>query len=226
MVFMEIPAISIMDKTIVIARGDEYESLTIDKAIPDALDLIEIVTENYNKVYLSDINGLMHGNPQTRMIKEISDFCEVWIDAGINNSESIYDLFIAGATEVIISSKTLTDLLELAKAFELSENIIFEIDYSNGTISPNNQIRDMSPKDLCEELIDLGINRIIFADLDRVSEKKSIERNILRDLAEQDLKIYVGGGIKLSDVPLLEKLGASGAVIELVDILEHGKVEF
>jgi uncharacterized protein related to proFAR isomerase len=226
MAFKEIPAISILDRTIVIARGDEYESLTIDSAVPNALDLIEIVTENYNTVYISDINGLMRGSPQTLLIKEISDFCEVWIDAGVNNSESVYDLFVAGASEVIISSKTLTDLLELAKAFELSENIIFELDYSNGTISPNIQIRDMSPKDLCEELIDLGINRIIFADLDRVSEKKSIEQNILRDLSQFDLEIYVGGGIKLNDAPLLEKLGASGAIIELVDILEHGKVEF
>ena len=226
MAFKEIPAISILDKTIVLARGDEYESLTIDSTIPNALDMIEIVTENYNTVYLTDINGLMRGSPQTSLIKEIADFCEVWIDAGVNDSESVYDLFIAGASEVIISSKTLTDLLELAKAFELSENIIFEIDYSNGIISPNNQIRGMSPKDLCEELIDLGIDRIIFADLDRISEKKSIEQNILRDLAELDLKIYVGGGIKLSDAPLLEKLGASGAIIELVDILEHGKVDF
>lgn len=226
MTFFEIPAISILNRTIVIAHGDSYETLTIDEEVPDALDLIELITEHYNTIYLMDLNALIEGNPQIKLIKALTDFCEVWLDAGVNDSESIYDLFVAGAQEVVISSKLLDNLLELAQAYELSENLIFELDYSNGVISPNSQLQTMSPTKLGEEIKDLGMERMIFADLDRVGRSKSLERNIIQSLVDLDLDIYVGGGIKLSDVPLLKKAEVKGAIVELADVLKHGKVEF
>ena len=226
MTFSEIPAISIFNHTIVVARGDHYESLTIDGKIPDTLDLIELITENYETIYVTDINGLTKGSPQIKLLKSLTDFCEVWYDAGVTNSENVYDLFISGASEVVMSSKTLKDIYELAKAHELSENLVFELDYSNGIVSPNAQLRNMSPLKLCDELLDMGINRLIFADLDRIGTNKPLEQNNILRLVEMELEIYVGGGIKLSDSPLLEKLGANGAIVELTDILSHGQVDF
>lgn len=225
--FLEIPAISVLDNSIVITHGNVYETLTIDNKVPDTLDLIELITEKYEIVYLMDLNGLMECKPQTSLIHELSDFCEVWTDAGVIEAESIYDLFVAGSHEVILSSKTLESLLELANAYDLSENLIFELDYSNGIVSPNQQIQDMSPSELATEVKDIGIDRIIFADLSKIENKnKSIESNIIQSLIRLDVEVLVGGGIKLQDVPSLSKVGVKGAIIELVDILEHGQVEF
>jgi uncharacterized protein related to proFAR isomerase len=226
MAFQEIPAISLLNRGIVIVHGDAYETLVIDDEVPEALDLIELITEHYPTIYMTDINGLIEGSPQIKLIRALTDFCEVWLDAGVNKSENVYDLFIAGAQEVVLSSKTLEDLFELAQAHELSENLIFEIDYLNGIISPNPQIQNMSPKKVGEEIQDLGISHVVFADLGRVGKNKPLERNIIKSLADLDLDVYVGGGIKLSDSPMLTKLGVSGAIIELTDILKHGKVKF
>jgi uncharacterized protein related to proFAR isomerase len=226
MAFLEIPAISVMDKTIVLAQGSEYESLTIDDEVPDALDLIELITENYEIVYITDINALMKSDPQIKFIRSVSDFCEVWLDGGVFNCESVYDLLVAGAQEVVVSSKTMENLMELAKACDLSENIIFELDFSAGVVSPNAQLQNMTPKKLAEEIKDLGISKLIFADLDRIGKKKTLERYIIQSLIELELEVYVGGGIKFSDLSMLKKLGAYGAIIELTDILKYGKVEF
>jgi uncharacterized protein related to proFAR isomerase len=224
MTFKKIPAISLMDKTIVLAHGTKYETLTIDEKVPDALDLIEIITENYNTIYMMDINGLTKGKPQTDLVRALSEYCEVWLDAGVSDSEDVYDLLVAGAHEVVISSKTLKDLYELARAYELTENIIFELDYAQGIISPNSQLMNMSPGKL--GIKDIGINRIIFADLNRIGKNKALERNIIQSLVEKGLQVYVGGGVKLADMPLLKNLRTGGAIVELTDILKHGKVDF
>jgi len=226
MKFLEIPAISILNQTIVIAHGDQYETLTIDNNVPHTLDLIELITENYNTIYLTDINGLTDNSPQIKIIKSLIDFCEVWLDAGVTNCESTYDLLVAGAQEVIISSKMLENLLELAKAYELSENLIFELDYSDGILSPNPQIQSMTPIKLANEIKDLGMNRILFADLGRIGTKKDLERYLVKSLVDLDLEVYVGGGVKYVDISMLKKLGVSGAIIELTDVLKHGKVDF
>lgn len=223
--FIEIPAISILNGSIVITHGESYETLTIENKVPDALDLIEIITEEYETIFLMDINGLTEGKPQIKMIKEITDFCEVWLDAGVVEAESVYDLFVAGAHEVVLASKTLDSLMEMANAFELSENLIFEIDYSDAIISHNQQIRDMTPAKLVSELKDIGIERVIFADIGRIEMNKTIEKSIIQSILKLGAQVYVGGGIKLSDVSALKQIGASGAIIELKDVLQHGRVD-
>jgi uncharacterized protein related to proFAR isomerase len=226
MAFQEIPAISVLDGNIVLARENKYETLTIDNKVPNTLDLIELITENYPKIYLMDIKAITTGNAQIKFIKKLSEFCEVWLEAGIKDSESIFDLFVAGAQEVVLSSKTLVDFLELAKAHELSENLIFELDFLEGIVSPSGQLRAMKTDQLGEEVLDLGMNKVIFADLGRIEATKPIEQNVIQKLTKLGLEIYVGGGIKLYDTPLLQKLGAKGSIVELTDILQHGKVDF
>ena len=228
MVFFEIPAISIYNKTIVLARGKKYESLTIDDKVPDPLDLIEIITENYPKIYLSDINGLTQNKPQIKMIHQIVDLAEVWLEAGVINSESVYDLLVAGAHEVVIASKTIPDLFQLAESFELTENIIFELDHSDaeGVLSPNPRISNMQPLEVVTEVAELGIKRVIFADLDRIGSSKPIEQNIIRSITKLGLQVYIGGGIRLNDISTVKSLGASGALLELTNVLSYGKVDF
>lgn len=223
--FVDIPAVSILKGVIVLARNDAYETLTIDDKVPNTLDFIELLTEHYETIYITDVNGLIEGKAQVKLIREVSEFCEVWLDAGVAEVENIYDLFVAGAHEVVLSSKTLGSIMELALAVELSENLIFELDYDNGVVSPNGQIRDMSPEKLGSELMDIGIERVIFADLARIAKNKSLETSIIQSLINQGLKVYVGGGVKHWDKALLEKQGATGAILELVDVLQHGKVD-
>jgi uncharacterized protein related to proFAR isomerase len=223
---LEVPAVSIYNGTIVVAQGEQYETLTIDHKVPDTLDLLEVITENYETIYVTDINGLLEGKPQINIVKKMNDFCEVWLDAGVSEAENIYDLLVAGVQEVIISSKTLESLLELARAHELSENIIFELDYDNGILSPNLQISDMSPDKLGSEIKDIGLDRLIFADIARIQTNKSLESDSIIALSQLGFKLYVGGGIKLRDISMLNKLNVSGAIIELVNILQYGRVEF
>lgn len=224
--FLEIPAVSVYNGKIVLAQEGNYETLTIDNKIPDTLDLLELITENYEIIYLTDINGLLENKPQIELLKKIIDFCEIWIDSGIINAESIYDLFVAGVHEVIFSTKTLDSLMELARGYELSENLIFEMDYDSGIISPNIQIQDMTPLKLGQELKDIGIERVIFADIARIGKTKRFETEKIKALINVGLNVYVGGGVKVRDVSTLKKLKTSGAIIELVDILKYGKVEF
>jgi phosphoribosylformimino-5-aminoimidazole carboxamide ribotide isomerase len=223
--FLEIPAVSILKKTIVVAQGNKYETLTIDNKVPDALDLLEIITEKYETIYVTDLSGLINGKPQVEFIHKLAGFCNVWVDAGVINSDNIYDQFVAGAEEVILSSKTINGLIEVARAYELSENLIFQIDYDEGIISQNIQLQSMPVDKLVRELRDIGIKRIIFADLSRIGSKKRLNAPTITQLLRAGSRLYVGGGVKLNDVSTLRRMGVDGALLELVDVLKHGKVE-
>ena len=226
MKFKEIPAISILKGSIVIAHSGRYETLTIDEKVPDALDLIELITENYEIVYITDLNGLMDGKPQVKFIHKLTDFCEVWLDTGVVEAEQIYDLFVAGTSEVILSSKTINGLTEVARAYELSDNLIFQIDYDDGIISLNKPLGAMDPQELVQELNDIGIQKIIFADLSRIESNKRLDTDIIQKLVTSGSNIYVGGGVKVNELRTLKQLGSTGAILELVDVLKHGKVDF
>jgi phosphoribosylformimino-5-aminoimidazole carboxamide ribotide isomerase len=223
--FLEIPAVSILKKTIVVAQGNKYETLTIDNKVPDALDLLELITEKYETIYVTDLSGLLDGKPQVEFIHKLAGFCNVWVDSGVINSENIYDLFVAGAEEVILSSKTINGLIEVARAYELSENLIFQIDYDEGILSQNMQLQSMPIEHLVRELKDIGIKRVIFADLSRIGSRKRLNVPIISELLRTGSRVYVGGGVKHGDVSSLKGLGTAGALLELVDVLKYGKVE-
>jgi uncharacterized protein related to proFAR isomerase len=222
--FEIIPAISIRRGRIVQARGDKYRTFKIRGIEPNTLDLIDILYETFDTLLILDLDGIYKNKPAIGLYKKISQLGDFWVDGGVRYCDTVIDLLITGAQYAVLSSKTLNDLNELREAFELSENIIFGLDYNNGILSPDDDIRQRTPREIIKEVHDIGINTCLFADLGRVDSNDPLNFEIIRSFMGIDLSIYVGGGIKSADLGALNTLKTKGAIIELKDVIENPEI--
>ena len=78
----------------------------------------------------------------------------------------------------------------MRNAIELSENVIFGIDYDDGIVSPEESIRAMSPLRLAEEIKDFGLSEMIFTDLKHLSSPAAFSLDIGSTLLDSEMKIY------------------------------------
>jgi uncharacterized protein related to proFAR isomerase len=214
-----IPAINLFKGVPVIKRTEVYESLQ-DKDREDIslIDVIDELKERFDKLFITDINGIIRDKPQLELLKGISNKMELWVDAGTRSKDGVIDVLVAGAGKVVLSTKTLGNLKELEKAVELSENVILGIDYDNGIVSPKKELREMMPLYLLEEARSLGIEDLIFTDLKHLASDTSFSIDIGRSLTNSNVDIFFHGRFS-GGTEMLKKLNLAGAIIEVETLL-------
>ncbi|UCG70982.1 MAG: hypothetical protein JSV09_08300 [Thermoplasmata archaeon] len=214
-----IPAINIFKGVPIIKKTEGYEPLQ-DKEGKDTniQAVMNELKEHFHKMFITDINGIIRDRPQLEFLRSISTKMELWVDAGSRSRDGAIDVLVAGAGKVVLSTKTLGNLKELEKAVELSENVVLQIDYDDGIVSPKKELRDMTPIDLLEEARNLGTEDIIFTDLKHLASDTSFSIDIGTPLINSDLNIYFHGRFT-SGTKLLYNLNLAGVIIEVETLL-------
>jgi uncharacterized protein related to proFAR isomerase len=214
-----IPAINLFKSVPVIKGTEGYEPLEDkDGNKMDIHELIEELKERFDRVLITDINGINRDKPQLELCRDLSTKMKLWIDAGSRSRDGAIDVLVAGAERVVLGTKTLIDLGELEKALELSENVVLGIDYDDGIISPKKTIREMSPLSLVEEVKNLGIEEIIFTDLKHLSSDAYFSVEVGKALLKSDRKIYFHGRFD-KGIGILEGMNLEGVMVEVETIL-------
>ncbi len=211
-----IPAVNIYKGTLVIRGKNGYEPFKDEEG--EAFKTQELIDdlkeEGYKRIYIADINGINRDRPELDMIKNLSTKIELWVDGGSRYADSSIDILIAGAEKVVLSTKTLKNIKELERAFELSHNIIFSIDYDDNIVSPKKEIREMSPVRLMEEAQKLGIKDIIFCDLKHLSSDTNFNLEVGKTLLGSQMNIYFYGNFKHVS-SMYNQMDISGLIIEV-----------
>jgi hypothetical protein len=145
------------------------------------------------------------------------------------------DVLVSGVSAVVLSTKTLAGVDQLAAAFEMSENVYLGIDWDGQVQSHSEELKHMSPRSLADIAGNLGIKKLLFNDLSRTAGAGSretgeaagnglqvnrpLQLEIIRELAKGPLRLYVGGGIIEGDLAQLKQLGAAGALLSVLAIV-------
>jgi len=114
---------------------------------------------------------------------------------------------------------------QAVKAFG-EDKVVVSIDLKKGKVlSVSEAIASMDAVSFAQKLRKIGVNQIIFLDLDRVGTEHGINLALLRSVLEKTgVEVLVGGGIKsLQELEELRKLGVSVALV--ATILHNGKLE-
>ena len=53
-------------------------------------------------LYILDIDGIEHDNPQLDLYQKLSDHCILWVDAGPRMLDDVMDIIMAGATNITV----------------------------------------------------------------------------------------------------------------------------
>jgi phosphoribosylformimino-5-aminoimidazole carboxamide ribonucleotide (ProFAR) isomerase len=219
-----IPAISIRRGRIVQAKGNKYQVLRLRGVVPHPLDLMDILYETFETILVLDLDGIFKNKPAIGLYRKIAQLGDFWVDGGARHADTVIDLLMGGPQYAVLGTKTLEGLDELQEAFELSENIIFGLDYNKGILSPDEKLQGSLPAEIMRRVRDMGIEKCLFADLGRVDKDKNLEMDLIRILKGTGLDIYVGGGIKSQDINALRGLNVNGAIVEIGEVLNNPKV--
>lgn len=215
------PVIPVFNKKIVDVEWENFQ-IKIKLVKEMNLNLFELTEElfkDFEKIYILDLNGILNYKPQLSLIKKVASNGDIWIDTGVRYSDDIIDPLITDAKRIIVSSKTLLNFDELNKASELSEEVIFGIDYHNGIISHSTRL-EMNINQLLDKILKMEIDTIVFYDWDAHKEDKGFNRRLIDSFRNIYIKTYVGGGILEDDFEFLESFGIAGALVDFEKLIE------
>lgn len=219
-----VPTISVRDGEVVIVREGKYERLEDEDGRPlEPAVFAEQVLKEYPRIMVVDLNGIESNRPQVELIQELGALGEVWVDAGLRYAESAIDILVAGASAVVLCTKNVAGVDQLAAAVEMSDSVFLGIDWDGAVVGEDEQFRHMSPRSLRDVASNLKFPRLVFTDLGRSARRKPLESEIIRELAAGPIPVHVGGGVTEADLEALGKLGAAGALLGVLSIVTEAK---
>ena len=214
-----VPSVSVLDGEVVVVRGGRYERLEDEDGKPlEPGVFVEQVLKQYKRVLLIDLNGIENNRPQVNLIQELAELGEVWVDPGLRFAEGIIDILVAGAAAIVLGTKTIAGVDQLAAAVEMSEEVYLGIDYDSAVVSGSEQLKHMSPRSLADIAHNLGMTRLFFTDLSRQAGNPLREK-VIGELAQGPVPLYVGGAVVQADLETLQRLGAAGALLSVLSIV-------
>ena len=207
------PAIDIKDKKCVrLVKGDfenktEYEIAPIDQAQ-------KYKDYGFKNLHIVDLDGALTGN--TVNIDIIQDIVnklgfKVEIGGGIRNLESIEKYINIGVEKAILGSAAIKDKNFLKIACKKFPNqIALGLDAKNGYLSisgwkENSNIKTL---DFLKEVIDYGVTRLVYTDINRDGMKLSPNFDETENVANNSkCPVIISGGVSsIADIKKAKKL--------------------
>ena len=232
-----IPVLDILDGSVVrgvAGKRETYrpvESVLADSALP--LDVARGFRDQLglNRLYLADLDGIVHGRPNRQLWRELADEgFELLVDAGVKTVADARQVYDSGAAAAIVALETSPAREMIA---ELTTNygpprVIFSLDLKQGRpMGTLDQWADPAPFDLAVEAVGLGIEQMIVLDLAWVGTGEGLAtEQLCRRLLERfsQLKVITGGGIRgPGDLPLAQSIGVHGLLV--ASALHSGRID-
>ena len=180
----------------------------------ELFDVIDGLAAAHSRVYLVDLSALEGRQPELDYIQEISRDVGLWVDAGTRSADHAVDILVAGAQKVVLSSSRFQGPGELAQAWELSTDLVFEIEIDGQTMTPVDPGWDViDPASLAQE-----VRRV--ADIPIVLGFRSADPSwsLVRSVASVG-PTWVAGDLTPRQSPEIASARAVGAIYPLGDEL-------
>ena len=216
-----IPVIDCQTGIVVHARGgrrQEYrplESRLIDSTHPRNVATALLSLVQSEELYLADLDAIQGAVPDEKLYHDLQlPGATLWIDAGLCDVQRATD--VARWGRVIIGLETIRspcDLADIARVIP-AELLIFSLDLRAGDCLGR---WGMTPQEVIETVVHLGISTVIVLDLADVGMGQGIATAALCTRTHQRwpmLELIAGGGIRhRADVEKLAGCGVQGALV-------------
>jgi phosphoribosylformimino-5-aminoimidazole carboxamide ribonucleotide (ProFAR) isomerase len=207
--------IEVLPRILIHDREAVYEGK--DGLVPmnnvDSHGAIDKLLADFEKVLIVDMNGVHNNRPKLDFIRDYEKK-SIWVDGGARKADNAIDLFIAGAERVVLRTETLVSMEELRKAHDLSDQLVFELDLTDGrTVNGLPDFQGRRPEDLLKEVAQIGVRSCIYLD-----ESGSVPSpSILHGLPD-DFELYVGL-LHKSDSARLDDSGIKGIIVDAKELV-------
>ena len=196
-----VPFINLEGRPSILSRSHRRGELT---------KLAEDLAEEYDRVFVSDGDGITKNRPQLNLAREICEEIPVLYEGGVRFAQNVIDMLITGAERAVIGTSTLANLEELRGAFKLSENITFKVDIRDGIVSFDPAIASRAFLDFSRDVREVGITDLF------------VPSSLAREAAaaKRELGFSLGVFASVTERSNLESLGVDYIVAE-----DYGRLE-
>jgi len=230
-----IPVIDVLNGVAVHGiRGERERYQPLKSTLCRSADPLDIALTfeslEFSSLYLADLDAILGKSANFNIYRQImtQTRLDLMVDAGIADITKAKKVLATEVSKIVIGSETLNSLDFLGQAVKAfgEDKVVVSIDLKKGKVlSVSEAIASMDAVSFAQKLRKIGVNQIIFLDLDRVGTEHGINLALLRSVLEKTgVEVLVGGGIRsLQELEELRKLGVSGALV--ATILHNGKLE-
>lgn len=187
-------------------------------ALFDPFDVVDRLAPDYSLLYVVDLDGIEHGDPQLDYLQEIARDIALWVDAGVRSADQAIDVLVTGARRAVLSSAYLRSPKQLARAWRLSGELVFEIELVRARVSPTPADWGTSdPVELARTVRAAGPDHIVLSP--RETEP---DWSIVRAVAAGG-PTWVDGSFAVTDSSRLGEAGAAGGIFHLDELFDRWK---
>lgn len=231
---MIIPAIDIMDRSVVRLRQGKFDSEKIYSENP-----VKVAGEWKDQgaliLHIVDLDGARLGRPVNmdvirEIVKEVR--VDIQLGGGLRTEEDIESAFRIGSSFAVIGTSAITDeAFSRAILEKFGEKIIFAVDVTDGKLAIKGwkERSDTDAIDYVKKLALLGAKRIIYTDISRDGMMQGPNLETLKSVLQAtSLEVIASGGVSsLDDIKILgamEGQGLKGIIVGKA--LYEGKINF
>ena len=215
-----IPAIDLIGgKAVRLLKGD-YDKVTVYSDDPAAVaESFERAGAKY--LHVVDLDGAKDGTTANfETIKKIIERTNLSVEVGggIRTIERVRQYIDVGVDRVIIGTAAVTDPDFLSEAVSLyGEKIVVGVDIKDGFVAIKGwlEVSELSCKEFCKKLENLGVKTIICTDISKDGMMSGTNRELYRELYDEfELNIIASGGVSsMDDISALSDMGLFGAIV-------------
>lgn len=214
------PAIDIKDgKAVRLCQG-KFDEVTVFNDSPIAAAK-EWVDNGASYIHIVDLDGARYGKSFiTEIIADIRREYDIPIQTGggVRRLEDVEARINAGASRVIIGTAAVKNPELVKEAVEkYGDKIAVGIDAKDGMVAVSGweEISEISAKELCLKMKEIGIKTIIYTDISKDGMMCGPNLESTKALIDETgLDIIASGGVsQMKDLEGVDEIGASGVII-------------
>lgn len=189
-----IPSVAVLKGYPVWVKDERYQPFRHEGERIGAKEIMAALSERFSLIHYMDLGGISKGDVDLDLLRNVcSGSSEIIADTGIAYSEMVIDAIMAGASRVVVSTKSVISLDEIASSFELTENIMVELAWDGkNIIARDTLISHMAPAEFISEMAELGIVDYMVSNMGSGSGPDRDLLKGIRDSFPEGAKIYIG----------------------------------
>ncbi len=218
-----IPAIDLLDgRCVRLYQGDYQQSQTYNNnPVEVARQWAEL---GATRLHVVDLDGAKQGKSvNLATIEAITRSVDVpvQVGGGVRDHTSVKQLFDLGVDRAILGTVALEKpqlVQELCQAFP--NKIAVGIDARNGQVATRGwlEVSEVTAIQLAQQMANWGVVALIYTDIQRDGTLQGVNREALRELANQvEIPVIASGGVSsltdLLGLLALEPLGVTGVIV-------------
>ncbi len=182
----------------------------------DPFDVVDRLSTDYSMLYLVDLDGVEHGDPQLDYLQEISRDMTLWVDGGVRVADQAIDILVTGARRAVLSSAYLHGPRQLKRAWRLSTELVFELEFDSGTLAlADGGWGATDPVELARVVREIGPDHLIVSPRETDPDWSMVGR-----IADGG-PTWVDGSFSLADQGRLASAHAAGGIFHIDELLKH-----